>query len=181
MVDAVNWQEFQDCIHKMGLKWTFSKRSQHVVFVDLVIKIYMSGRLITSLCAKPLALHLYIPPHSSHAPGVFTGLIFGNVLQIYQLCSKQEDIDNKIKKFMKQLLAWGFSLNKIRPLFSKAAEGLLQYINSTAEQLQLASNCKARAERQHIFLHLPFHPSNLPSRDIQRLWLAQVQLPDAQL
>ena len=43
--------------------------------------------------SKPLALYLYLPPHSCHAPGVLTGLVFGMILRIHRLCSKEEDVD----------------------------------------------------------------------------------------
>ncbi|KAL7526149.1 hypothetical protein ACHAXR_001344, partial [Thalassiosira sp. AJA248-18] len=59
---------FQATVNNGGLEWTFSKRSQSVVFMDMTIEI-VGGKIMTSLYAKPLALYLYIPPHSCHTPG----------------------------------------------------------------------------------------------------------------
>ncbi len=81
-VDEKNWQDFQACLNNSGLRWIFSERANKVVFMDLQLKI--DGKKITSsLNAKPMALHLYILPHSCHTPGVLSGLVFGNVLHIH--------------------------------------------------------------------------------------------------
>ncbi|KAL7524310.1 hypothetical protein ACHAXR_000518, partial [Thalassiosira sp. AJA248-18] len=71
-VDANNWAIVQAAVNNGGLEWTFSERSQSVVFMDMTIEI-VGGKIETSLYAKPLALYLYIPPHSCHAPGVLSG------------------------------------------------------------------------------------------------------------
>ena len=92
-----------------GLRWIFSEHSREVVFMDLWLKI--EGRkCVTSLYAKPVALHLYLPPHSCHAPGVLSGLVFGNVLRIHQLCSDTWDVVKEIKLFLHQLLDQGYQL-----------------------------------------------------------------------
>ena len=42
-------------------------------FMDLVI--YKEGnKLLTNLFEKPMALFLYLPPHSAHPPGVLIGM-----------------------------------------------------------------------------------------------------------
>ncbi len=83
-VDAANWILFKTLINAMGLKWTSTKLSTKVIFMDMTIKI--SGtRLVTALYAKPMALHQYIPPTSCRPPGALTGLVFGQILRIFQL------------------------------------------------------------------------------------------------
>jgi hypothetical protein len=71
--------------------------------MDLQLKI-VGRKIVTSLYTKPMALHLYPPPHSCHAPGVLSGLIFGNVLRICQLCSDAQDVVKEIKLFLHRLL-----------------------------------------------------------------------------
>ena len=89
--DEKNWKEFQECLNASGLRWIFNGRSQEVVFMDLHLMI--EGKQIKScLYAKPLALHLYIPPHSCHPGGVLSGLVLGNLLQIHQLCLNETDV-----------------------------------------------------------------------------------------
>jgi hypothetical protein len=62
-----------------------------VVFMDVWLKIEEKN-VVTSLYAKPRALHLYIPSHSCHVPGLFPGIVFGNVLQIHKLCTRAVDV-----------------------------------------------------------------------------------------
>ena len=65
-------QKFKNVINSSGLKWTFTPLSDEVEFMDLTITL-KNGRFLTNLYEKPLALHLYIPPHSRHPPGCFSG------------------------------------------------------------------------------------------------------------
>ena len=135
--DDKAWEDFQADINSHhGLKWTFSKRCKEVIFMDLKISIE-SGKYETSLYEKPLALHLYLPPHSSHPPGVLTGLIMGQVLRFHQLCSHQKDIEQEIKSFFNHLLARGYHYSDLLPIFEKAVTNAL--ITSTL--LQGSANC----------------------------------------
>ncbi len=74
--DDANWSSFQHIVNAMGLTWEFSQQKHSDTFMDLNITL-ADGTFSTNLYAKPLALHLYIPPISCHAPGIFTGLIQG--------------------------------------------------------------------------------------------------------
>ncbi len=79
LVDESNRLNFQACLNDSGLKWIFSEGMTEVVFMDLRLKIE-AKKVVAPLYAKPMALHLYIPLHSCHAPGVLPGIVFGNVL-----------------------------------------------------------------------------------------------------
>ena len=120
-IDERNWTRFQDCLNGSGLNWTFSERSQEVVFMDLRLTI-AGKRIKSSLYAKPMTLHLYLPPHSCHAPGVLSGLIFGNILRIHQLCSNAKDVVKELKLFFHRLLDRGYQSNQLTPLFQQAIE-----------------------------------------------------------
>jgi hypothetical protein len=102
--DKSKWNTFVNSLNNMGLTWEFTTQLNSVVFMDLRISL-SSGRFSTSLYAKPLALHLYLPQHSCLAPGVLTGLINGHVRQDMQLCLPQDDQDKELKLFYEQLLA----------------------------------------------------------------------------
>ena len=78
------------------------------------------GKIETALYSKSLALYLYIPPHSCHLPGVLTGLSYGMILRIYQLSSKETDVDREMHVFMRRILNRGHNLDEITTLFSKA-------------------------------------------------------------
>ena len=104
--DAVNYNAFQTAINNTGLSWTFTEPSREIEFMDLTITI--EGRkIITNLYEKPMALHLYIPPHSCHPPRCHEGLVTGMILRIYRLCSRQSDITHWLAKFYKHLLDRG--------------------------------------------------------------------------
>ena len=103
LIDQQHWEHFQHLINDMGLKWEFSPRSNKVVFMDLSLTI-TNGRIATSLYAKPMALHLYIPPFSCHAPGISSGLIYGHFFRVMMLCSHQHDIEQELSSFLHCLL-----------------------------------------------------------------------------
>ena len=62
-VDEQRWNDFKKTVNNGCLDWEFSPRSNSVIFLDTVISI-VDRRIETSLYEKPLALHLYLPPHS---------------------------------------------------------------------------------------------------------------------
>jgi hypothetical protein len=134
-VGEKNWQEFQACLNISGLRWIFSERSNEVVFMDLQLRVD-GKKIISSLYAKPMALHLYIPPHSCHAPGVLSGLVFGNVLHIHQLCSNVKDIVKEIKLLLHRLMDQGYQLSQLTPLFQQAIDNAKAYLRrSTLDHL----------------------------------------------
>ncbi len=116
-----------------------SERSNKVVFMDLRLKV--NGKKITSsFYAKPMALHLYIPPHSCHAPGVLSGLVFSNVLRIHQLCSNGKDVVKEIKLLLHRLMDQGYQLSKLTPLFQQAMDNAKAYLpRSTLDHVQVQS------------------------------------------
>ncbi|KAL7538519.1 LOW QUALITY PROTEIN: hypothetical protein ACHAXR_010950 [Thalassiosira sp. AJA248-18] len=121
VVDTNNWVVSKAAVNNGGLEWTFSKRSQSVVFTGMTVE-------IVCRYAKPLALYLYIPPHSCHTPGVLSGLIFGQVLRIYQL--REKDIESELKIFFTftRLLDRGYHSSNTQPIFSKAINNALCYL-----------------------------------------------------
>jgi hypothetical protein len=179
MTDERNWREFQDCLNASGLSWLFSNRSQEVVFMDLRLTI-KGGRIKSSLYAKPMALHLYLPPHSCHAPGVLPGLVFGNVLRIHQLCSDANDVTTELKLFLHRLLDRGYQSHRLTPLFQQAMDNTMVYLQRTPLDHLRAKSKKEAAHRRRIFLHLPYHPANPSSKAIQKLWAGRVANPPGQ-
>ena len=177
--DEKNWTQFQDCLNASGLSWIFSRRSQEAVFMDL--RLTIEGKHIrSSLYAKPMALHLYLPPHSCHAPGVLSGLMFGNVLRIYQLCSNATDKERELKLFFHRLLDRGYQSSHLTPLLQQAIDNAKAYLQRTALEHLLAKSKKETAHRRRVFLHLPFHPSNPSPKAIQKLWAERVANPPNQ-
>ncbi len=116
--------------------------------------------------------------HSCHAPRVLSGLIFGNVLSIHQLCSAAANTKKELKLFLKYLLN---QLNHLNPLFQQAFDNATAYLKCSAlKHLQLKSR-KTIDSLQKVFLHLPYHPANPPSKDTQKLWYNQIGTPPGKL
>ena len=144
--------------------------------MDLTITI-ADGHLETTLFEKAQNLYLYIPPHSSHPRGVFTGLIFGQVLRIRRLCSKQSDANDRIKQFFTRLLARGHTHESLSPLFKRAEVNAANYLSRSTEEHERLRLSKESTSSDKVFFHLEFHPENPPSRDIQSLWREHVSHP----
>ena len=178
--DDIQWNLFQDLINNMGLTWEFSKRSSDITFMDLNIHL-RRGRIFTSLYSKPMALHLYIPPSSCHAPGITTGLIHGHFFRLLHLCSYEHDIEREIHLFFTRLMERGYSLYELAPLFHtaeiKVQQRKAQSVTPAINRTQLKSPRNAQSMTDTVFFHLQYHPSNPPPREIQQTWQQQILMP----
>ena len=166
--DARLWEEFKNSMKKYpGFTWELNDPSEHVNFMDLTITI-KKGEISTSLFEKPLNLHLYIPPHSAHPPGLLPGIVQGTLFRIFTLCSDHEDRILHTKVFFKRLQAWGYKSDQIKQLFYKAISRAKQYSGPTTA-----------TENDHstVIFHLPFHPNDPPSYKIQQAWRDTIASP----
>ena len=161
------WLDFQAHMNQArGLVWEFSELSERVNFMDLTITL-SNGIFHTTLYEKPLNLHLYIPPHSAHPPGLLPGIIHGTLFRIYRLCSDEADQRARILKFYHRLQLRGYKKDKLDPIFTKAINKLKQQSGQRTDKDTSTS----------VILHLPFHPQDPASRDIQRLWRNTIAKP----
>ncbi len=144
--------------------------------MDLTITL-TNGKFSTKLYSKPMSLHLYIPPSSCQAPGVATGLIFGHILRLYQLCSHQQDIDDELKQFYTRLTARGYSPSYFLPLFNRAEDNARRYIQRQNTMPTPPHPTTTPKNVEQVFFHIPYHPANPPSHVIQHLWRQHVTNP----
>ena len=99
--DALEWDHFKNKMNAFpGLTWEFSERAKTIDFMDMTISINKSNKIETTLFEKRLNLHLYIPPHSAHTPGLLPGIVNGTLFQIFTLCSDNEDKLQRTKVFL---------------------------------------------------------------------------------
>jgi hypothetical protein len=128
---------------------------------------------------KEQNLYLYIPPHSSHPHGVFTGLIFGQVLRIRGLCSKQSDADDRKSSFTPVSSPVAIPTTSYSPCFAvpKRKENASNYLSRSPEEHERRRVQKKARSSDQVFFHLQFYPESPPSHDIQRLWRQQVSHP----
>ena len=144
--------------------------------MDMTITI-VDGSIETTLYEKPQNLYLYIPPHSSHPRGVFTGLIFGQILRIRRLCTHKKDADYNISQFFERLRARGHTPEQLRPLFHRAETNAQAYINRSPEEKERQRREKWVDSRNQVYFHLQYHPEDPPSSEIQKIWREYVSHP----
>jgi hypothetical protein len=168
--DQENWTAFQAAWQTWhGLEWEFSEQSTSVNFMDLTITI-KDRRLHTTVFAKKENLYLYLPPHSSHPNGCFTGLVLGMVLRFRRLCTDQSDADHKIEEFRMQLLARGHTRTFLTPLFARAEANAAAYISRSPKEQAALKEQKLEDGKNQLYFHLQYHPEDPKARAIQELW-----------
>ena len=84
-INSQQWEEITASMNNYpGLTWEFNTPTNKVDFMDITISI-TNGNISTSLFEKPLNLHLYIPPHSAHPPGLLPSIVHSTLFQIFSL------------------------------------------------------------------------------------------------
>ena len=102
----------------------------------------------------------------------------GEVLQIFQLCSHDSDIDDNLSKFFGRLLDRGYQAESLCPLFIKAVSNAKNYLSLREVQRRKIKAAKAEANKRRVYLKIPYHPSEISRKDIQHLWYNLVANPD---
>jgi hypothetical protein len=154
---------FQQAMPFEQLTWTINPLSKCATFLDLNITILPTGRLDTCLFEKALNLYLYLPATSCHPRSVLKGLIIGLLFRIHRLTSNSTLHSNMFTQVFRRLCLRGYTPAFLLPLFEQA----IRYITTVAEP-PLAPGPLARP--LSIFLHLPFHPDDVNTSTIQRLF-----------
>jgi len=164
-----SWIDFKAEVNSNhGLEWEFSERSLSVTFLDLTIEIKSDGKLNTTLYEKPMALYLFIPPHSAHPPGVLMSHINGNILRIFRLNSDEREMTDDVLTFFRRFIQRGHSSEMLKPIFDKAIANARKFM---ATSQQKRNEIKARQMEnacRRLYLHVEFHPQNPTSSEIQQ-------------
>ena len=135
--------------------------------MDMTISI-RKNQIITSLYEKPMNLYLYIPPHSAHPPGVLTGLVSGNILWIHLLCSKQDDIDLRMKEFYARLLVRQYQRDLLIPAFTKGITRARAFIKCGSVRRCVPE--KDKGTQGCVLFHLAYYPKGPTSKSLQLQW-----------
>jgi hypothetical protein len=158
------WLDFKQWINSFGtLRWTFTEPSSTIDYLDMTIRIDDSMSIRTNLFEKPLNLYLYLPPHSAHPPGVLTGLIYGMIRRAYRLTTDPADCQAYLRHFYARLRYRGYPQTTLLPLF---AAGLTNRNKPPRSKKRQSSN----TPNDTLFLHIPFHPANPPSKQLQETY-----------
>lgn len=166
------WRAFKAYMNKrrFGLTWDHTPLSTQVDFLDITITLNADRQISTTLFEKASNLHLYIPAHSAHPPGLITGIVYGNIFRIHTLCSVEDDILAKTKMFFHRLLVRGYQRKDITPLFKAAIQRAKAYTGPKPKA--------AKDPMGFMLLHLQYHPKNPPSRELQQAWRDHISNPD---
>ena len=155
---------FRNDMDKHGnLRWEFEQLTDEIAFLDLKIKIDRTTKKLNfQTYQKPMNLHLYIPPHSMHPPGVTKSLIFG-LLQTYkQQNTNPDDFQQMAKLLFHRLIARGYNPEELKRLFLEAAYRLDHMPKNPSKKPK--DNTNNPSMDKEIFYKTRYHP-----RDISRL------------
>jgi len=139
------------------------------------------GKIKSTIYEKKLALYLYVPPHLAHPPGVLTGLIKSNTLQIHQLCTNNGDIATKLEVFFDILLDRDHQHKTLLSIFLKAIKNVKAYSLRSDKDAVAIKEAKQEAAERSVYMHVPFHPNNPSSSTIQSIWRMYVAAPIGEL
>jgi hypothetical protein len=166
--NETQWLEFKSRMQvRDGLEWVVSDRSEQVDFMDLTISI-VGDSIKTTLFEKESSLHLYIPPHSAHPPGMLKGVIFGELNRIHSLCSDPADRHSRALDLYRRLLGRGYKRPDISPIFDAALSKLATEKSSTAATAVRDQEEQEPVSLRPIFLKIQYHPNDPPSSVFQK-------------
>ena len=156
------WEDFQlDLNGACKLEWDTIPLSTSVDFLDITISLNPDGEISTRTYQKPENLFLYIPPHSSHPPGLMKSLVFGLLLTYYLQNTLVSDFYKMTQLLFTRLIARGHQSTDLKQLFLDATAWLEERYNPMVDKKD-TTNLDKTSENV-IFFHIPFH-----SRDISR-------------
>ena len=118
--NTLEWSDFQKMMNSFpGLTWEFSTLSKTVDFMDMTIKITSTSNLHITLFEKAINLHLYIPPHSAHPPGLLPGIVYSTLFRIFTLCSCKHNKVTWTKVFSSVYLPMATKETRLSPSSTK--------------------------------------------------------------
>ena len=118
-------------------------------------------------------LYLYLPSTSAHPPGVLKGLIFGNLQRYWYQNTYKEDFITISALFVDRLVARGYNIETLSPLFQEAAELIIskQDLHAHTDLPTLIDrNLDTKAERETLYFHVEYHPRGISRRLIRSLY-----------
>ena len=160
VIDAQSWQEFQEATSYGNLRWEFSSLTNRADYLDLSLKIH-NNKIVTSLYEKPMNLHLYLPAHSAHPPGVLKSLVQSMIWRIVTLTSCENEKKKQINQFFTRLLDRGYRAQTLAPIFQNAYK---RACSKDTHAIKLTDHSSS------VFFHIRYNPADPPARTIQHLF-----------
>ena len=145
------------------LTWTATTPGSSVVFLDLTLTIMDTNLIESTTYVKPNNLHLYLPPSSAHAPGVWKSLIYGNLRRYWSQNSNHSDYTKIVNSFFHHLINRGHTPEQLQPLFMEAAAKI-----DSGAAIKSGTGTKSTQQKDRVFLHWEFHPNCVHRKEIQQ-------------
>ena len=164
------WEYFKrDLNSACKLDWSTTSLRTSVDFLDITISLSQSGTLSTRTYQKSENLFLYIPPHSSHPPGLMKSLIFGLLLTYYLQNTLATDFYRMTHLLFTRLQARGHLPENIRPIFLEATTWLEDRYNPMVDDHSLTTTDTSPND-VNLFFHIPFHSRDISRRKIRDIY-----------
>jgi hypothetical protein len=167
--DPLAWRSFFRCLNNWGsLKWTCDGHVSDLVFLDLTISITPDRQIHFRSYQKPMNLYLYLPPGSAHPKNMLYSLIYGR-LRAYRIRNTDtSDFIEMAKLLAQRLIARGFSLETLKPVFQRATLRLAKSdprVKNNRDVLEVAAESTETAEP--IIFHLRHHPRGITRQQVR--------------
>ena len=160
------WSSYKEDLNNFGiLTWEVSDLSTSVDFLDLTLSIE-NGQIVSKTYQKPMNLFLYLPPLSAHPPGCIKGTIYGLINRYHAQNTYRKDYLYFVKMLYKHLLDRGWEREYMRKLIIEATTEI-----ESRDKAGPTSSTSARDKTSdRLFLHLQYHPDDIPRREVQELY-----------
>ena len=87
--------------------------SENVHFLDLRLQLNDARQVYCETFRKDLGIYDYIPPESSHAPGVFRGIVMGELVRLLTTNSNEQSYAKQVLFFMTNLRSRGYDMRLV--------------------------------------------------------------------
>ena len=161
------WYELKTLFDSFGiLRWEFSEPSLTADFLDLSLAIE-GNRVVTKTFQKPANPYLYIPPHSAHPKGMINGIIFSLLRTYWRQNTKYSDFVHYSSLLFKRHVLQGWDQAVLTRVFSSALNKLYQSLEAPPQAPDDAPDVDSR---ERLFLHMQFHPEDIPKGDVRQIY-----------
>ena len=131
-------------------------------------------------------LHLYIPPHSGHPPGILKSLIYGLLQKYKRQNTSEKDFNDITLKFFRRLTARGHDPSDLNPIFTKVLH-LLNTNNADSPPKRnknlTTSSLTDQADDtnqklNHLSLKITYRPTDVSRRSIRQAYFNSCEKKD---
>ncbi|KAL7484495.1 hypothetical protein ACHAW6_010132 [Cyclotella cf. meneghiniana] len=152
------------------LKWEPSLPTNSVNFLNLTLTIE-GNQIITKSYQKPSNPYLYIPPHSIHSPGTVNDWIYGILKTYWRQNSNYKDFISFSNLLFNCHIRQGWDQAVLKDIFVSALNKLKNSLEVTTiltndMTTSLPQNNKNNCNNKQLFLHIKYHPGDIPKHDI---------------